>query len=106
MKMGYTSTIARNGAEAVDLAIEQKFDLVFMDIYMPVMDGLEATRRIRQYYIKDNDPVIIALTANALLEERDKYLLIGINDVITKPYKLGAIQEAILKYCSNKSFSS
>ena len=102
MKMGYTASIARNGAEAVDLAIEEKFDLIFMDIYMPVMDGLEATRRIRQYYIKDDDPIIIALTANALLEEKDKYVLIGINDVISKPYKLSAIQNVILKSFKNK----
>jgi signal transduction histidine kinase/ActR/RegA family two-component response regulator len=102
MKMGYTASIARNGAEAVDLAVEEKFDLIFMDIYMPVMDGLEATRRIRQYYIKDDDPIIIALTANALLEEKDKYVLIGINDVITKPYKLSTIQNAILKSFKNK----
>lgn len=102
MKMGYTATIARNGAEAVDVAVEEKFDLIFMDIYMPVMDGLEATKRIRQYYMKDDEPVIIALTSNALLEEKDKYVLVGINDVITKPYKPSSIQNTIIKYCKKK----
>lgn len=106
MKMGYTATIARNGAEAVDLAIEEKFDIIFMDIYMPVMDGLEATKRIRHYYMKDDEPVIIALTSNALLEEKDKYVLVGINDVITKPYKPSTIQNTIIKYCKKKLSSS
>jgi CheY-like chemotaxis protein len=69
-----------------------------MDIFMPVMDGLEATRRIRQYYLKEDEPVIIALTANALIEEKENGIQAGMNDFITKPYKPKDIQQIIIKW--------
>ena len=98
MMMGYTCTIARNGSEAVARAIEEKYDLIFMDIYMPVMDGLEATRAIRHYYLKEDDPVIIAITANALLEEKENCLQAGMNDFVIKPYQVADIQHTIIKW--------
>lgn len=75
---------ATNGQEAVELAKKEAFDLILMDIQMPVMDGLEATRHIRTE-LKIETP-IIALTANAFKHDIDKYLVNGINDYIIKPY--------------------
>ena len=98
MMMGYNCTIARNGSEAVARAIEEKYDLIFMDIYMPVMDGLEATRAIRHYYLKENDPIIVAITANALLEEKENGLQAGMNDFVIKPYQVADIQQTIIKW--------
>ena len=76
--------MADNGQQAVDAARDGNFDLVFMDMQMPVMDGLEATRVIRGFADKDNLP-IIAVTANAMKEDRDKGFASGMNSYITKP---------------------
>ncbi len=75
---------ATNGQEAVELAMKEAFDLILMDIQMPVMDGLEATRHIRTEL--NIETPIIALTANAFKHDIDKYLANGINDFIIKPY--------------------
>lgn len=76
--------MADNGQLAVDAVRTQKFDLVFMDMQMPVMDGLEATRVIRTFADMDTLP-IIAVTANAMKEDKDKGFASGMNDYITKP---------------------
>ena len=81
---GATVVMADNGQQAVDAVRTQKFDLVFMDMQMPVMDGLEATRIIRTFAGKGALP-IIAVTANAMKEDKDKGLASGMNDYITKP---------------------
>ncbi|WP_028109720.1 response regulator [Ferrimonas futtsuensis] len=81
---GYRVTVAENGQIAVDLAKEQPFDLVLMDIQMPVMDGLTATRTIRQFADAQTLPVI-AMTAHAMTGDREKSLAAGMNDHITKP---------------------
>lgn len=81
--MGVSVEIAEDGAEAVEMSCGQDFDLIFMDIQMPAMDGLEATRKIRQRGLVDVP--IIAMTAHALVDDRDKSLRAGMNDHITKP---------------------
>jgi len=73
---------ATNGKEAVEKTLNKSYDLVFMDIQMPVMDGYDATRRIRKF---NKDIPIIALTANAFKEERDKSITVGCNAHLTKP---------------------
>ena len=105
MMMGYTCSFARNGQEAAAMAIEEKYDLIFMDIFMPVMDGIEASKRIREYYLHNSGPVIIALTANAnaVLDEKDKCLEAGMNDFIVKPYRPKDIEQMIIKWHANKS---
>ena len=85
-EFGIDVYVANNGAEAIDQLKLSAFDSVLMDIQMPVMDGLEATRRIR------NDPmlaktVVIAMTANALREDRESYIAAGMNDVVIKPIR-------------------
>ncbi len=100
LKMGYNCEVAQNGSEAVSKAIEGKYDLIFMDMFMPEMDGLEATRRIREYYLETAHPIIIALTSNAL-EEKETFLQAGINDFITKPFKPKDLEQIIIQSCSN-----
>lgn len=99
-KMGYNCEIVQNGSEAVNKAIESEYDLIFMDMFMPEMDGLEATRRIREYYLKNDHPIIIALTSNAL-EEKETFLQAGINDFVTKPFKPKDLEQIIIQSCSN-----
>jgi two-component system sensor histidine kinase/response regulator len=79
-------TIAENGQEALDRLSAQPFDAVLMDVQMPVMDGLETTRRIREMPNYAELP-IIAMTAHALAEELDKCLAAGMNDYVTKPFE-------------------
>ena len=93
--MGIKPTIACNGLEAVDLCRENPFDLVFMDIQMPVMDGLEATRRIRGGDGRMRDVPIIAMTANALHSDRLKSLEAGMNAHLTKPISHAELAESI-----------
>ena len=100
LKMGYNCEMVQNGSEAVNKAIESEYDLIFMDMFMPEMDGLEATRRIREFYLKSHRPIIIALTSNAL-EEKETFLSAGINDFIAKPFKPKDLEQVIIQSCSN-----
>ncbi len=100
LKMGYNCEMVQNGSEAVNKAIESEYDLIFMDMFMPEMDGLEATRRIREFYLKSHRPIIIALTSNAL-EEKETFLNAGINNFITKPFKPKDLEQIIIESCSN-----
>ena len=84
-KMGYQPDLVKNGQEAVEAANQKDYGLILMDMQMPVMDGLEATRIIRRTVVKQ--PVIIALTANALEGEKEKCLKSGMDDYICKPVK-------------------
>ena len=98
--MGYKCDVAKNGTEAVAKAVEEKYDLIFMDMFMPEMDGIEATKRIREFYLQSTRPVIIALTANAL-DDASKFKQAGINSFIVKPIKPKDIEQAIIEYCGN-----
>ena len=85
-RLGLETKLVNNGLEAVDLASRETWDVVFMDLRMPGIDGLEATRRIRRRL--DGRPLrIVALTANAMSEDRDGCLAAGMDDFITKPLK-------------------
>lgn len=90
----YELTRAYNGAEAVTLAAQHHYDAILMDIKMPVMDGLEATRRIRAV---DKDIPIIAVTANAFDSDRAKALEAGCSAFIAKPLKMSDLEEALRK---------
>ena len=80
-KRGHTIEVARNGAEAVDATAREAFDLVLMDVHMPVMDGLAATRIIRERERGDGKHLpIIALTAGATIEDRENSMAAGMND--------------------------
>jgi CheY-like chemotaxis protein len=85
-KMGYSCGVAENGKEVLDHLQKEPFDLIFMDIQMPEMDGLEATRHIRRG--RGKQPVIIAMTANTTRKDRDDCLTGGMNDFLSKPVHL------------------
>jgi PAS domain S-box-containing protein len=91
---GYRIVLATNGQEAIDMAMSVKPDLILMDIQMPIMDGLESTRQIRQIPSLVNVP-IIALTALAMEEDRDRCIAAGANEYLSKPVKLKQLANTI-----------
>jgi len=95
-KLGFTADLAENGKKAVEMASSQPYDIILMDVQMPEMDGLEATRVIRQTL--ETQPVIIAMTANAMKEDRDECLQEGLDDFLAKPVKLEEIVNALTKW--------
>ena len=98
-KMGVEVIKAGNGKEALVMVAVHAPDLVFMDVNMPVMDGLTATRQIRSSTTGKNKIPIIALTADAMEEDKERCLESGMNDYISKPFKIEEIQGIISKYC-------
>ncbi|HEY4207489.1 MAG TPA: two-component regulator propeller domain-containing protein, partial [Puia sp.] len=95
-KLGYDPAMVENGQEVIEKLSEQEFDLIFMDVQMPVMDGLEATRLIRTP--GGEQPVIIALTADAQEEDRQTCLAAGMDDYISKPLQLERLINMLKKW--------
>jgi len=93
-KLGFDPDVASNGLEAVDAALTTRYDVIFMDVQMPEMDGIEATGKIRAELPADAQPWIIALTANALEGDRERFLEAGMDDYLSKPVQLSSIREA------------
>ena len=93
-RMGYRADVASNGKEAVEAVKRQPYDVVLMDVQMPEMDGVEAATRIREGQ-GENRPWIIALTANALQGDKEKYLGVGMDDYLSKPIKLEELSGAL-----------
>ncbi|MFD2164241.1 two-component regulator propeller domain-containing protein [Paradesertivirga mongoliensis] len=98
-KLGYLPELANNGREAVDMLKIKAFHVILMDMLMPEMDGLEATAYIRKNSI--HQPAIIAMTANALPEDREACLKAGMNDYITKPISLEILVQALKQVAEN-----
>lgn len=96
-KLGHRVDLAENGQRAVEALRQQHYDLVLMDCQMPVMDGYEATRRIRQQP-QWRDLPVIAVTANVMAGDRENCLKAGMNDYITKPYNREALRAAINRW--------
>ncbi|MZP30812.1 PAS domain S-box protein [Heliobacterium undosum] len=98
--LGYTNVdLAISGYEAVDQTRKREYALILMDCQMPGMDGLEATRRIRQRErMKGRHTPIIAVTANAMLGDREVCIQAGMDDYLSKPFRLDALRHAILQY--------
>ncbi len=99
--VGMEVVIAANGQECLDALAGGSFDLVFMDIQMPVMDGLEATRRIRAQAAYAELP-IIAMTAHAMTGDREKSLAAGMNDHITKPIDTAALYKVLKRWLRHR----
>jgi CheY-like chemotaxis protein len=98
-QMGYRADVAANGVEAIDAIQRQRYDLVLMDVQMPEMDGLEATRRIVQRWpggSAPGRPRIVAMTANAMQGDREQCLAAGMDDYVTKPIRVDALVAALL----------
>ena len=100
-KLGYSVELASNGLEAVDQAKETEFDLVFMDVQMPKMDGLDATRSIRQ--LNKKQPDIVALTANAVEGDRERCIESGMSDYLAKPLTIENLKAMLMKHLGNAS---
>ena len=97
-RVGYRAEVAANGIEVLDALNRHSYDVVLMDIQMPEMDGVEATKRIRKEWPTEQQPRIIAVTANALKGDREQYLQAGMDDYISKPVQMKSLVEA-LKQC-------
>lgn len=93
---GYNIKRACNGKEALELVQNEHFDLILMDVKMPLMDGMEATRLIREFNV---EIPIIALTANAFEDDKRIAYEAGVNDFLTKPVNRVALTQTIEKYC-------
>ncbi|MGD0590899.1 MAG: response regulator [Bacteroidota bacterium] len=87
-KLGYHADVAFNGIEVIDALKRRSYDVILMDAEMPEMDGRQATMLIRKDFPSDQQPNIIAMTANAQTGDREEFLFIGMNDYITKPIKM------------------
>jgi signal transduction histidine kinase/CheY-like chemotaxis protein len=94
-QMGYRADLASNGIEAVESVERQTYDVVLMDVQMPEMDGLEASRRITAKWPADARPRIVAMTANAMQGDREMCLAAGMDDYITKPIRVEQLVEAL-----------
>lgn len=94
-RVGYRAEVAANGIEVLEALNRHSYDVVLMDIQMPEMDGIEATKRIRKEWLPEQQPRIIAVTANALKGDRERYLEAGMDDYISKPVQMKALVEAL-----------
>ena len=94
-QMGYRADLASNGIEAIESVARQTYDLILMDVQMPEMDGLEATRRIVTRWPAANRPRIVAMTANAMQGDREACLAAGMDDYVVKPIRVEALVAAL-----------
>lgn len=97
-KLNLKADVAGNGLEALKALELKSYDLIFMDMQMPEMDGLEATRCIRDLGEKLDQPLIIAMTANAMKGDKERCLEAGMDDYISKPVKIKHIQDAVFRW--------
>ena len=97
-KWGVQTDIADNGQIAVDMVQRKAYDVVLMDLQMPVMNGIEATKAIRQLRGNYTYLPILALTASAVLEIKDQARVAGLDDFITKPFKPITLYDKISRY--------
>ena len=102
-QMGYRADLASNGIEAVESVERQPYDVVLMDVQMPEMDGLEASRRITGKWAAGDRPRIVAMTANAMQGDREQCLAAGMDDYVTKPIRVDALVEALTRVSSRES---
>ncbi|MCK8501085.1 response regulator [Myxococcus fulvus] len=96
-RLGYQVQAASNGREALEWSLRQRFDVVFMDLQMPEMDGLEATRRIRKELPPTVQPWVIAMTANAMDSDREQCFEAGMDDFLSKPIRVEALTAALVR---------
>jgi CheY-like chemotaxis protein len=94
-RMGYRADVVANGLEVLEAFQRQHYDVILMDVHMPEMDGLQATRAIQEGWSQEQRPRIIAMTANAMQGDRQECLAAGMDDYLTKPIQVQALQEAL-----------
>ncbi|WRH66836.1 MAG: response regulator [Planktothrix sp. GU0601_MAG3] len=102
-RLGYRADVANNGLEAIDALQRQSYDLVFMDVQMPELDGLETTRYICKQWPEDSRPWIIAMTAHAMQGDKEECLQAGMNDYVSKPIRIKSLIAALERYYTYES---
>ncbi len=95
-QMGYRADVAANGLEALAAVERQPYDVILMDVQMPEMDGLEATRQLTRRWPRPARPRVIAMTANAMPGDREMCLAAGMDDYLSKPIRVEALAESLL----------
>ena len=95
-ELGFVVDVAENGKHAIDMWKQANYDVIFMDVQMPVMDGLEATRLIRSMENTGEHQPIIAVTANAFEEDEQACLAVGMDAYLTKPLEIKLLQETMV----------
>jgi CheY-like chemotaxis protein len=101
-RMGYAADVAGNGIEAITAIEGGEYELVLMDVQMPEMDGLEATRQIRSRW-PDGRLRIVAMTANVMAEDREACLAAGMDDYVSKPIRVEELAEALVRSAEARS---
>ena len=100
-KLGYEGVdLVQNGKEAIEKANQQTYDLIFMDVQMPVLDGLEATMEIRRSLQEQEQPVIISMTASAMPEDQEACRMAGMQDSLSKPFRTHQLKDILEKYAA------
>jgi CheY-like chemotaxis protein len=94
-KLGYRADVAANGLEVLQALKRQAYDVVLLDMQMPEMDGEEAAQHILQKYAQQKRPRLVAMTANALEGDRERYLANGLDDYVSKPVRVDELQRAL-----------
>jgi two-component system, sensor histidine kinase and response regulator len=101
-EMGHRTTLAKNGLEALEQWRQNDFDLILMDVQMPEMNGLQATTQIRREEVIGAHVPIVAMTASAMSEERDRCLAAGMDDFMSKPVSYKGIEQMIAATFSHR----
>lgn len=96
-RMGYRADVSANGLEVLEALHRQRYDVILMDVQMPELDGLDATRQIRSEFPAQHQPYIIAMTANVTQGDDDRCLEAGMNDYLGKPIRLEALAQALAR---------
>ena len=104
-KMGCRVEIAANGQEALDRLQNKTYDIIFMDGSMPVMDGFETARRIREMEASSRRTPIVAMTAHAMKGDRERFLSVGMDDYMTKPIRRETIQALLTRLCKSDAMA-
>lgn len=94
-RMGYRIDMVADGLEVIDALERQSYDVIFMDVHMPEMDGLAATQQICQRWSKDQRPQIVAMTANAMAGDRERCLAAGMDDYVSKPIQVNELVQSL-----------
>jgi signal transduction histidine kinase/HPt (histidine-containing phosphotransfer) domain-containing protein len=102
-KLGYKPELAANGLEVMQALEKQSYDLLFLDVQMPEMDGYETARQIRQRWKDEQRPIVVAMTGGALTGDREKCLTCGMDDYMAKPLRISDLQDILRRWGHLKS---